>query len=63
LPIANRQSSTRIVHDAEAEDIFGMIEIVDNLNVFDNIKFTTAALHRLSQYVWAKRDKRLRRSR
>ena len=45
-----RQSSTRSAHDAEVEDILGMIEILDDLNVLDNIKFTAAALDRLPQY-------------
>jgi hypothetical protein len=45
-----RQSSTCSARDAEAEDILGMIEILDDLNMLDNIKFTAAALDRLPQY-------------
>jgi hypothetical protein len=45
-----RQSSTHSAHDAETEDILGMIEILDDLNVLDNIKLTAAALDRLQQY-------------
>lgn len=47
---ARRQSNTRSAHDAEVEDILGMLTLVDNLNLLNSVIFTAAALDRLPQY-------------
>lgn len=45
-----RQSSTRSAQDAEAEDILGILELVDNLNILNKICFTAVTLDRLPHY-------------
>ena len=47
---ARRQSSTRSAHDAEVEDILGMLELLDNSNVLGSVRFVAVALNRMPQY-------------
>lgn len=47
---ARRQSNTRSAHDAEVEDILGMLELLDNSNSLSNVSFTAATLDRLPHY-------------
>jgi hypothetical protein len=47
---SRRQTSTRSAHDAEADDILGMLESLDNLNVLDSVRFVAAHIDRLPKY-------------
>lgn len=47
---ARRQSNTRSAHDAEVEDILGVLEFLDNLNSLDSVNFAAATLDRLPRY-------------
>jgi hypothetical protein len=44
---ARRQTTTRPAHDAEIEDVLGMLELLDNLNVLGSIKFAAVSMDRL----------------
>jgi hypothetical protein len=46
----NRCHTTRPAHEAEAEDILGMIELLDNLHVLDTIQFAAVSMERLHKY-------------
>jgi hypothetical protein len=45
-----RQTATRSAHDAETDDILGMLESLDNLNVLDSVRFVAAYIDRLPKY-------------
>ena len=45
-----RQSNTRSAHDAEVENILGVLEFLDNLNSLDSVNFAAATLDRLPRY-------------
>jgi ribosome-associated translation inhibitor RaiA len=45
-----RQTTTRPAHAAEIDDILGMLESLDNLNVLSSIQFVAASLDRLPRY-------------
>jgi len=47
---ARRQSSARSAHDAEVEDILGMLELLDNYNVLVSVQFAAVALDRMPHY-------------
>lgn len=45
-----RHTSTRPAHEAEAEDILGMIELLDNLQVLGSVQFAAVSMERLPKY-------------
>lgn len=47
---ARRQTSTRPACDAEIDDILGMLETLDALNVLKSVQFVAAQLDRLPKY-------------
>ena len=47
---ARRQTTTRPAHDAEIEDVLGMLELLDNLKVLESIQFAAVSMDRLPKY-------------
>lgn len=45
-----RQTSIRTAHDAEIDDIMGMLDLLDNSNVLSAIQFVAVSLDRLPKY-------------
>jgi hypothetical protein len=45
-----RQTATRTAHDAEIDDIMGMLELLDNLNVLNAVHFVALSIDRLPKY-------------
>ena len=43
-------TATRPAHEAEAEDILGIIELLDNQQVLDTIQFAAVSMERLPKY-------------
>jgi hypothetical protein len=47
---ARRQTTTRPAHEAEIEDVLGMLDLLDNLKVLESIQFAAVAMDRLPKY-------------
>ena len=45
-----RHTTTRPAHEAEAEDILGMIELLDNQQILGTIQFAAVSMERLPKY-------------
>ena len=48
--VTRRQSNTRSAHDAEAEDILLILDVLDNKGVITNCRFGAVDLERLPKY-------------
>ena len=46
-----RQTSARSAHEAEIDDILGMFDVLDNLNVLSSIQFAAMTLDRIPKHV------------
>ena len=45
-----RQTSARPAHEAEIDDILGMLDLLDNLNVLSQIQFVAVSIDRIPRY-------------
>ena len=50
LTVTRRQSTSRTVHDAEAEDILGIFDVLDNSDALGSVQFVAAALDRIPRF-------------
>jgi hypothetical protein len=50
LTTSRRHTSTRSAHEAEIEDILGVLDLLDNLNVLCLIRFAAVSIDRLPKY-------------
>jgi hypothetical protein len=48
--VARRQTSTRSAHEAEVDDILGILESLDNLDVLKLVQFAAISMDRLPKY-------------
>jgi len=48
--VCRRQSTSRLAHEAEAEDILSMFDVLDNKGALDLMQFVAAALDRIPRF-------------
>lgn len=47
---SRRHTSSRPAHDAEAEDILGILELLDNLHALGSVQFAAVSIDRIPKY-------------